>query len=86
MTLRYPLFLVPGAVVQALSIGPGALSPAVVVPAGGLTLSLAPGRHLEYRYRVVGPSDATITESGPRHTFTVPFATGPLVLEDSFRP
>ncbi len=76
----------PGAVLEVVSIGPGPFEPAVTVPAEGLTVSLPTGTHLEYRYRVVGPTGATITESGERHTFTVPYAAGPFVLNDVFRP
>ena len=76
-----------GATLEALSLdGAGPLGGGVAVAEAGLTLSLAPGTRLEYRYRVVGPTGASATEGGPRHVFTVPFAPGPFLLSDVFRP
>ena len=80
------LTLEPGATLEIVSIGPGAFDPPMVVPQAGLTVSLPAGTHLEYRYRAVGAQGEVVTEGGLRHTFTVPYATGPFVISDVYRP
>ena len=49
-------------------------------------IDLETGTRLDYRYGVKSADGSTYWETGAKHFFTVPYAPGPFVVTDAFRP
>ncbi|MBN4059206.1 lamin tail domain-containing protein [Endomicrobium sp. AH-315-J14] len=74
----------PGVKLRVSTVGGGPIAMPVELNGSSVTVKVESGTRLEYRYEVFDV-DGTLLKEAKKHYFTVPYATGPFVLKDSFQ-